>query len=60
MLKLTIDTIVIFLSVFAGLFALWSVARLMTPKQRLINAAFAGAVSAILTAIITATVMLAA
>lgn len=60
MLKLIIDTIVIFLSVFAGLFVLWSVVRLMTPKQRLIYAAFAGGVSAILTAIITGTVMLAA
>ena len=46
------DSFVVFLSVFVGLSALWSIMRAMTMTQRLKNAAFAGGVSALATLVI--------
>ena len=40
---------IVFLSVFAGLTVLWSVMRTLTLTQRLSHAAFAAAVSAVVT-----------
>jgi hypothetical protein len=54
MTALLTDPIVIFFSVFTGLFLLWSAARVMHPWRTLTSAAIAGAVSAIAALIITA------
>jgi hypothetical protein len=55
MSKILFDAVVSFVSVFAGLFILWSAMRAMTMKQRLANAAIAGGFSAFATVIILST-----
>ena len=57
MSKLIIDSLVTFLSVFGGLFALWSVMSQMTRKQRFISAVVAGTFSALITIIISGTII---
>jgi len=52
MVRILYDAAVIFLSVFVGLSALWTVLRIMPLSQRLISAGIAGGVSAFASLII--------